>query len=29
MDNPFNIKIRPYIILKVRGYKGVFPQFIL
>ena len=29
MDNPFNIKIKPYAVLKVYGYKGGFPQLIL
>ena len=25
MNNPFSIKAKPYAVLKVRGYKGVFP----
>ena len=29
MDNPFNTEVRPYAVLKVRDYKGVFPQLIL
>ena len=29
MDNPFNTEVRPYAVLKVRGYKRVFPQFVL
>ena len=29
MDNPFNTEIRPYTVLKVRDYKGVFPQLVL
>ena len=29
MDNPFNTEIKPYTVLRVYGYKGVFPQLIL
>ena len=29
MDNPLNTEIKPYTVLKVYGYKGGFPQFIL
>ena len=29
MDNPFNTETGPYAVLRIRGYKGVFPQLIL
>ena len=29
MNNSFNTEAEPYAILKVRGYKGGFPQLIL
>ena len=28
MNNPFNTKVKPYVVLKVYSYEGGFPQLI-